>query len=445
MNGYKIEISDILGSKRININTPIIILTGVPKRYLVPIVENSSVYNIDTEHLQDDLEKRFQFIERFIPIGQLYAKNRDNLKNTFTVVMANTRIIPTTRNFEEIKKNVWVGIIRKNDKLNRSLGTVYSKDKPQIIMPVFPLSFLKKLESDRDDISRGEYNGYVDTYSDPSYGRWVLNKYKFNVDKNHLKMIDSSGEISNMFIPTTPRDIIDDDYNDSDKKFSRKVYFTAQGSIVSDTNCIPPRDNMSRMSLNECNGNDIDETLVASTQQTNGRRSETNGSPVVLGNVMANDEGMLEMNAVPVYSDVFSPLKKSKLTKRGKTLVLKEKDEPWFTDSSVVGSAASIVDPHKITGRITTVVDGTVYDGTVYGDTDEDNASFISDCASKEPIIGYSRKDINDKCRGFDGIEGFESSDDSDTSMDYINNSIMYVMCIILIILLVYRFTDKKR
>jgi len=432
MNGYKIEINDILGSKKININTPIITLKGVPKRYLVPIAENSPIHNIDIDHLQDDLEKQVQFIDRFIPTGQLYIRDYDNHKKTFNIVMANTRIVPTTHSFEEIKKNVWVGVIRKNDKVNRSLGTVYSEGKPQITIPVFPTSFLKKLESDIDNVFRDECIVYADTYSDSSYGNWVLNKYKFNVDKTHLKMIDSSGEISNMFVPTAPSDITDDDYNDSDKKFSRKVYFTAQGSIVSDANCVPPRDNMNRMTLNECNGTDGDEAMIAHVIQT--QRIDT--SP--------NDEGMLEMNAIPVYSDVFSPLKKSKLTKRGKTLVLKEKDEPWFTNASVVGSAASIVDPHKITGQITSVINGTVYDGTVYGDTNEDNAPFASDCITDQ-VIGYSREDVSKKCRT---LETFDSSADSDTNMDHmdhINNSIMYMMCIIIIVLLVYRHIIKKK
>ena len=442
MNGYKIEISDILGSKKININTPVIILTSVPKRYLVPAAEKSSIYNIITERLHHDLEKRYQFIERFVPIGQLYIADND-LKKKFSIVMANTRIVPTTRSFEEIKKNIWVGVIRKNDKINRSLGTVYSEDKPLISVPVFPVSFLKKLETDIDDIA------YADTYSDPSYGRWILNKYKFNVDKTHLKMIDSSGDISNMFIPTIPRNIIDDNYNDSDKKFNHKVYFTAQGSIVSDTNCVPPKNNMSRITLNECNGTDEDDALITSNQQSNKthlrtqrKSSSDGGSSVVLGAIIANDDDMLEMNVVPAYTDVFSPLKKSKLTKHGKTLVFKEKSEPWFADSSIVGSAASIVDPHKITGIITSIIDGTVYDDTVYGDEDEDNTSFISDCASKELIIGYSRDDIANKCKS--SIEQFEKSDNSDVRMDYINNSIMYVMCIIIIILMVYQFADKK-
>lgn len=442
MNGYKIGTNDIFGSKRLNIDTPIIILTDVPKRYIVSVESSldGTVFDIDTDHLQNDLEKRIQFIDRFIPVGQLYVPVNNDNKKVFTVVMANTRIVPTTRSFEEIKKNVWVGIIRKNDKTNRSLGTIYSKNKPTISVPVFPPSFLKQIDVDRVEMLKSENGIYIDTYSDPSYGRWILNKYKFNVDKTHLKMIDSSGEINNMFIPQGPKNIIDDNYNDSDKKFSRKVYFTAQGSIVSDTSCVPPRDNMSRMTLNECNGTDEDDTAVVPVQRGYLNQVQTSND----GTVMANDEGLLEMNApVPVFSDVFSPLKKSKLTKRGKKLVLKEKDEPWFTDSAVVGSAASIADPHKITGQITSVIDGTVYDGTVCDETDENYAPFTSDCESKEPIIGYSREDIAKKC-GVKSIERFDD-EDSTVNMDYINNSIMYVMCILIIILFVYRFTDRKK
>jgi hypothetical protein len=425
MNGYKIDITDILGSVKININTPIIILSNVPKKYLMQTENNQTVYNIDIDMLHNDLESLHQYIDKFIPIGQIYVYGSN--KKLFTIIMANTRIVPSTRNFEQIKKNIWVGIIRKNNKVNRSIGTIYIETKPHITIPVFPDKFLKQIDYMNDDLNRGENNIYANIYSDKTYGRWIIDNYKFNMNKSHLKMIDSSGEISNMFIPPTS------DYSDyivnsepsigsnvgsnvksmTDKRLNRKVYFSAQGTITNDTN-------------NTNNTNDTNyQSRERKTKQIN-ECNESESKQHLSNNISAMSDDTLEINDIEIneINDVFSPLKKSKLIKSGKSLILKEKDEPWFTDSVIVGSAASIADPHKITGHISTIVDGTLYDGTIYVDDSnyETNAPYTSDCVS-DNIIGYSRFDADKKCRGDENktIENFD-----ETKTDYVNNIIIY-------------------
>lgn len=435
MNIHNIEISDILGSKRININTPVIVLENIPKRYLISINTGRNevdgiIFNVDYEKLHHDLMNKLQFIDHFIPVGQVIIPFG---QNTYNMIMANTRIVPTTNNYEEINKNVWVGVMRQRDRMNRSIGTIYSEGKPNMNIPVFPSSFLKKQDS--DDLIQSDFDMYKNIYSDVSHGKYTLNKYKFNVDKTHLRMIDSAGEISNMFIPTATSDIIDDNFNNSDKKFNQNVYFTTQGSIVSDTNCVQPMNNMHKATLNECNGIHIDDAVISDLSR----------------NIMANDEEMLDLNNISLYQDVFSPNeKKSKLLKRGRTLVLKEKDEPWFRNVNIVGEAAMISRPHKVTGVYTdndrsmfenkTIHNGVV-DGT-HNDMDVVNALHTSDCVGKD-TKGYSRLDTERKCRG---IEKFKNGNDDDCNnsnsevkMDHINNVIMFVMCIIIIILLFYR------
>lgn len=426
MNGYKIEINDILGSNKITINTPIIILKNIPKRYLVPYDRKSpildyrihgDIYYVDTVKLQDDLTHRIQFIERFIPVGQVDLHEG---AKTYNMIMANTQIIPVTNNYEEIKKNVWVGTIRKNDKISTSLSTIYSESKPKLMIPVFPKSYIKKSDMNQDEMRNSkskEYYAYSDIYSDNSYGRWIINKYKFNVDKSHLKMIDTTGEISDMFIPlatlppVTPDNILDDNQNDSDKKFSRKVYFTTQGDISSDPNCIPPRDNMSGMTINQCNGIDEDDLLLA-----NFTTSDTTMDRLVSNQTIYESKKQ----------------KNNLLSDAEKSLILKEKDEPWFTKTSIVGDAASNPRPHKITGQCM-ATDRTVFEDSVYGNIKETQQSFDSDCAVNQPIIGYSRSQLDRKCRG---IENFDSEE---YDMEYFNNSVMYIICIVIIMLLIYR------
>lgn len=418
MDGTKIDISDILGSKRINIDTPLLVLSRVPGLFIVRCDNDSNVCDVDIEKIQGVLEKRIQFIDRFIPVGQI-INDRSRKSRYYTIILANTRIIPVTNTYEKIKDNTWIGVIRRADKISRSLGVIYSKEQPTTYIPVFPASFLKKIDDGEQNTSV-----YSDLYTIKEYGRWMVYPYKLNVDKRQLKMIDSTGGISNMVIPdsvayyVTPDDVVTTAYSDSGKKYNRKVYFTTQGMIASDSNCVPHEDNMNDMTMNECNATQGSIDFIATPTITGRKRPSES-------NIQAMDDGSLALNETPKYSSVFSLGKRSGLYKIGKNLILKEKDEPWFTNEDVVGSVANVSDPHKITGKLST--------GTVYGDTDEIEAPFTSDCVIDLPI-GYSRADADRKCRG----EHFNNSE-SESNMDYVNNVIMYVMCVLIIILLLYR------
>ncbi|VBB18413.1 hypothetical protein YASMINEVIRUS_876 [Yasminevirus sp. GU-2018] len=463
MNGVKISVEDIFGSSNININTPVIILRNVSREYLIPIT--NVVAELNTERLHRDLGHRIQFIDRFVPIGQIstinplaYKKSSAPKKREYVVPMANIRIVHTTNTFEEVRDDVWIGVVRKNDKESRTLGTIASRGSPKTEYPVFPSTFLKRDTSQPEDADV-ESEMYRDVYSDDVYGRWTLNLYKFNVDKTHLKMIDSTGGISSMYIPkpVVPSDVVDVGYGDDNYK--RKVYFTAQGAIVSDSNCVPPRDNMNKMTLNECNAT----------------ASRVNGVPysVNLEGIYANDDDQLALNLNESAEFMTNEPKRrrsrgsqnqqvsqdvkmssapytsalSKTFKRGRKLVLREKDEPWFTDSDVVGSVASVTDPHKVTGIVDGTPIGTII-GILDGDEDETEAPYSSPCVGNEPSTGYSRLQKAEKCSGKrtkNRNENFEGESDSDASyMEHVNNVIMYVMCVIILLLLVYKFTDRK-
>lgn len=506
-----INITDAMGSKQIDINTPIIVLNKIPYSYLVPAftqkdleAQKKGIYYIDTDKLHNDLEKREQFISRFIPVGQIQIKLSPDHNKWFSAILANTRAVPVTTNFEEISKNVWIGVIRKGNKTSRSLGTIYSDGKPIIPIPVFPESFLKKIDFkdfDRiysndsvqkkiqssgttidnildgaldglypegtinnefndssiwakedgstysnDDVS---YSAYKDLYSTKKYGKWVFADYKFNINKVNLKMIDSSGRIRNMFIPSkllnntsdipdqdddnvfsvsddsenmqgnqsvTPKNVIDEtnDLGISDA-FDRKVFFSTQGSIESNDNCEPAKDNLNKMTINQCNaislkknkiniiGNNADDILshnvlspnLYSTREPEGYQIKPNGS---------------------------------KWFRKGKTLVLKEKDEPWFLDARIVGNVLNTTDPHKVTGELNLI-------GTIDLDNDIEQMPFSSTCLAPEPVIGYSRADINDKCQG-KKPPVYEDFANNGTSY---NNAIMYIICFIILLLLIFR------
>ena len=153
------------------------------------------------------------------------------------------------------------------------------------------------------------------------------------------------------------------------------------------------------------------------------------------------------------------------LTDREKQIILREKDEPWFTDPEIVGDIAIYDNPHTVTGHHNTLemTDSEIYDaieelrpkgslgalrgdsetlvliGTFDGDTDEVNMPFSSDCLV-DPVVGYSRYDKLKKCLNEEGRNGMgRLLEPMDAEPNY-NNFIMGVICIIILILLVYKF-----
>lgn len=267
-------ITDILEFDTINSETPIIIIKNIPITYLLKIENN--IYWVDTNKLYKELGDTIPFINIFIPVGQIRTNNTH-----FTTILANTNIIPYTQTYEKIKNNEWVAIIRKNDKINKSLGTFRSIDKPTINIPVFPKKFLQKYTN-----TTYNNNTYNDLYSNKSYGRWVLNKYMFNMDKSNIKMIDSAGKISNMYIP---HHNIDSYYNNDGK-------------------------------LESANKN-------------------SNMFPMTQDNIFIDNESTMDNYSIMSNSSVNRPV-----------LILREKENPWFLDFDIVGEAVNTQEPHKVTG-----------------------------------------------------------------------------------------------
>lgn len=276
MSSKNIIITDILDSGDIDNNTPIIIIKNISSEYLIKSYNN--IYWIDINKLYNKLEQKIKFIHNFLPVGQIKTN-----KKYFTTILANTKLIPTTKTFEKIKNNEWIALIKKNGNINRSIGTFKSIEKPNINIPVFPQKFLQQY-------TNTSYNKsiYKDLYSHKSLGVLILNKYMFNIDKANLKMIDSTGDISNMCIPDPHINIFNIDT-------PNKIFFTAQGNISTD--------------------------------------GEYN-IPNAFDNSTLNN-----------YDNIIDD-KKSKNIK----LVLREKDNPWFLDYDIVGNAINTANPHKVIG-----------------------------------------------------------------------------------------------
>uniref|UniRef100_A0A6C0BEW2 Uncharacterized protein n=1 Tax=viral metagenome TaxID=1070528 RepID=A0A6C0BEW2_9ZZZZ len=210
---YQIHITDIFGTTEITKNTPIIFVKNVPKMYLTHIINN--IYDVNIDKLHNDIEKSLSFIIYFIPVSQIVLNND---KNRCDLILANTKIIQTSNNFKHIGKNRWIGGFNTGlDNNFKSLGTYYGE--PKYYVPVFSSIYIVPLNNNNIEYT------YISSVKE--YGHFMLDKYKFNLDKTKIKMIDSMGNIN--------------------------VYHTSNNVIKLDTNCIYEEDNYGKITQNECN------------------------------------------------------------------------------------------------------------------------------------------------------------------------------------------------
>jgi hypothetical protein len=358
---------------------------------------NEDIYDLDIEKLQNDMINDYEFIGEFISLGQYKLKN----KNNNVVILANTRIIPITNTFEKIKDNVWYGVMKKNNKINKSISVIYSYGYPNIYIPVFSSTFLRRIEDidgvvmmddinsieNDEDISKNIGNMSVESTDDDDYktlftikeyGKHALNKYRFNTTSINA---------------------------------NRKVYINAQGNIISDVNCITPFENVNKRSLNECNAFQSYDDLELNEQ-------------------VDDDMNSFGKNR-----------KKTKWFKKGETIVLKENDEPWFLNSNIVGDAHHMEEPHKITGRN----DMNMLEFNELLDNDQQiNMPYKSSCNDNETSIGYSRLDKLNKCKKNKNIEHYD--DDQQEQIQYLydfNTIVVIVLSFVFILLLIIAFKKK--
>lgn len=453
MNGTQIKLYDIFGSTMITLKTPIVILRNVSPEYLsIPefknddgiILDDVGIYNINIDKLHNDIGHYYTFIDRFTPVGQVYSDGEVS-ERLFTIILANTYIFNLATQYKEISRNIWVGYYSKSDVNSRTISCIYSIGSPQTKYPVFPSSYLKKVDTDADD--EDTYKIYSDLFVTKQSGKWVFDTLKFNMDKTRLVMIDSAGSISNMYIPkpVTPKDVIDIGYGDD--SYDRKVYFTTQGSIVGDSNCVPPLNNMNKMNINECNG-----------MGSHNIGTKNNVDTEYSINAHDDDQLSLGMNDIAI-TDISSNTrtKKGKTFSKGKNLVLREKDEPWFKNREIVGDAANTAHPYRVFPSLDSLDDtngknDNQYDNqnnalnsggcnTQYGYSRYEQAANCHALNNINNINNVNNTNNNDINENFDGTMVHQNTAKHKYNMDYTNSMIMISIIIIIIILLLYRRT----
>ena len=389
-----IEITDIYDNNHIDSHTPIIIIT-IPKRYLTFVYKN--IYDVNIFKIHNHLESKLSFISLFFPIGQVQINDSEKY---YDILLANKNIFPLSNKYKQIKKNIWIASLNEL----KSIGTIISKTEPEKSLPVFPKALL---------IKSNEYNYNI--FSHSSYGNFAINKYLLGMNKNKVRMISINGDISSLNIPVSSDDIISDSIPNN-HNFDKKVFFTTQGEIKMNSNCSHPYDNLSKLSQNECNA--------------------------VTYNIEPMSNSQLDDNEIVSNLDM-TYLRKSK-NKKGRNVILRETDEPWFNDKDIMGDNHDHSQSHKITCLLDTKLDANVSIlETLESDNNSINSPSLSDCVD-DKVISYSQFDQLHKCYNGNSknsdkynSDGFIENFTNNSDEKYFDNNTIIILIILIIIIII--------
>lgn len=152
-----------------------------PKQHIYRINNSILIKYIVTKYPQ--LANGDNNLNNYIPLGDMVIK--PNTQNII-VLLANKLFIPSTKTYERFNNsNLWSGVIRKGDRICRSLGLIMSKNQPTHTVPVFPNEYIIQTTKQHID------HNLVTT---KEYGYFILNKHLLtnkliqntNIDTNNL-------------------------------------------------------------------------------------------------------------------------------------------------------------------------------------------------------------------------------------------------------------------
>ena len=417
-----LTITDILGSEIIDNNTPLIIISASPSsliQYLniVATIDVNKIYKLNYEKLIKDLstsldtQNKFD-ITNFIPVGDLCSSTR--IKH---IILANKYILPTTNKFRKVGSlsdlTFWEGYLKRKDKASRTIGVFVTTDNnaPEYRAPVLPKSYLVKMDFPDDKVTGNEFN-VLNIKSD---GLWMILRHKFTKGSNNFKLIGLNGK----YLSSDNGGLQLKDGNSS----GHNISYNVQGELVMGNMCVTTNDSK-EVSLEKCNSKSGQKWVPYNgnyvsmlDNKFNSCLSTGNANSVVTKECNPKNESEWTRQNIDDIDNVNYTWPKVK----GKTVVLVEKDDPWFLNKDIVGNIKYI--PHKFPKR---VVCNTPINGVFKSKYKKTPTDFIR---------GYSYADQAQH------IEGFDNKDTSDSFSMLL---LVLIIAILLIIKLGY-FGNKLR
>jgi len=294
----KIDIYNILGSKNVNNETPIIkIRYKHINKYLIKncLIDNYVIYYLDYEKFCNDMSKYIKNIDlnNFITFGTYCYKKKSNIEFIF---LCNKFVVPNSKKFIKIfdfnDYSIWIAILTKKNKKCRSLGLNITKKNiiPDYYVPVFPYSYIIKMDFNDNLVT----NNNLNLLNFKIDGLWNINKLNFNLNFDSLKIKGINNKI----------------YKNLN---SSQISYNSQGNIKMNNLCLTDNKNLE---LNKCNNNNNQKWLPY------------NGNFISMNNNLLNN-----------LSDYYENNNNKNLKNiKQKDLKLVSKKNPWYLNNNIVNS-----------------------------------------------------------------------------------------------------------
>ena len=413
-----LEITDILGSRNIDNNTPFVIISyNNIHKYLNKLgsINQYNIYRINYEPLLSYVaseKNTSEFnINNFIPVGDLCSKSAIT-----NLILANKYVIPTTKRYKQVGTidgmTLWTGFLKRKDKESRSIGIIVTKDKnpPEYRVPVLPRSYLVKMDFTESTVAGNEF----DILSLKTDGLWMIVRNKFGKSINNFKLLGLNGK----YLSSNNNKLQLRDKNSS----NQSVSYNTQGELVMGGMCLTTNDNKS-VTLDKCDRNKKQKWVPYNgnfismlDNKFNSCLSVDNKDNVITKNCKLSSEAEWDIQ----NGDVKDVRNITWPTVKGKTVVLTTKNNPWFLNKDIVGEKVYIKN------------NGPTSNDPYY----KGYAKYKTHC--KAPVEGdktqghgYSYADSLDNC-----VEGFSETND---------NFVLLILIIVLFILLIVKFNYTRK
>lgn len=388
------SMTDILGSRNIDNDTPFIIVSSDNLHKLldkVKFVNPYTIYRANMLKLGRYVRSKTYTIDlaNFVPVGDM-CSNRKITK----ILLANKHVVPTSPSYTRVGRlggmSMWIAEMKRKNVESRSLGIVLTNgnSSPTFRTPVIPKSYLVRMDFGRSLLKGNDFN-VLNVRSD---GLWILIRNKFiNPDSpdspkwgsyGNFKYIDKKG---NYLSVSTENDDVGLLPENSRKQ---KIRLTSNNQLAMNDKCLEVTSS-GKIKLRKCSNNRSQKWIPNGSNfisASGGNFNKCLGYDHN-GNIKLQECNKTEWTKQDYDEDDVSDIQWR--TVRGKTLVLKNRDDPWFMNEKIVKSR------EYIKSHLPKALNE--YDSY---------AKSAVNCGPKEERISYD--DVNIHCKS---KEGFHNND----------------------------------
>jgi hypothetical protein len=325
------NITNILGSRIIDNATPfIIIYCDDMSKFLdkIKFVNPYTIYRTNIPRLTDYIKQRkIEFdISIFSPVGDICSDRKIT-----KILLANKNIVPCSSVYKYIGKLgtsvLWIAEMKRKTIQSRSIGTILTNTMtpPSFETPVVPRSYLINMDFGQSLLKGNDLN-ILNVRSD---GLWILIRDKFNTipkwDTHDFKYISRKGNYLS---------VADDDSENikllPENSRNQKITTTDDNQLMINNKCLEVTSS-GKVVLKKCNSSNSQKWI------SNGNNFVSIANNVENKCIGYDENGDIILQQCENVSWTKKNDDNNNWTNiKGKTLVLKNRNNPWFTNEKIV-------------------------------------------------------------------------------------------------------------